>query len=642
MVNFIYNESDFANKSSVEIFDGLMDKYNGDEQLAFDELEHICKHNDGYNQEITDAKEAFERIIRTKNESSLDANLSEARRFFSPSQYQYISDLAKFGLSLDFLFKPWHCEASFEDDIKEGVIIPVKFDLKNDEVLYYDAKYKFDGNRGRFEIYDKSNETTSSEMRDELETDGDSNKTTPSKMSIDNFLKLCLDNPDNKNYLKKFLPHDDIARAQSNQNKEVLNWVKTVWNSVDFRNLFDPKKKDKSKTVDNLDITPESWFNGLNSREIFKVTKLYRDSQGDAKKAQNFINVLIKNRKSKNNEDPNVAFDEIPTMESTLLVEKSYNLDGDDRNIVNAIFKLCNIDTEYMIKPLVMINKPILNRQVKPSFFKLSYVDSKESVYLDEVEKNGDKNIVLRFSRKPNEIISGENINEFKKGLTFRLIDLDDRRDLDLNIDKFEKLIEHQSKLSKDELERAIIRYSGKLNTKTNSSWTFVEIVPYKVKDLLYAYMQTNSKGKLNPIEPESIEEIENNPMLYSYTSDENEILRRVKRVEHAINNGELIIKKDNSADKSALVYAKEYVQAHNQANFLYRYKTALASKKPDSTVTRALKLFCNENGSDIYSVVPIDNRYFIQKPRLGASTEDMTQDLPQELYSHLKRRANQ
>lgn len=64
-------ESDFENKSSKEIIDGLVNKFDGDEELALKELnKHIESMKDGYaerNPEVMTAKDKLEKMVESKH-----------------------------------------------------------------------------------------------------------------------------------------------------------------------------------------------------------------------------------------------------------------------------------------------------------------------------------------------------------------------------------------------------------------------------------------------------------------------------------------------------------------------------------------------------------------------------------------------
>lgn len=74
MINF--DESEFANKSCLEIFDGLMSSADGDEELALKNADEIINNSDGYNEELSMARDALHALVQNKRKINMEEAVS--------------------------------------------------------------------------------------------------------------------------------------------------------------------------------------------------------------------------------------------------------------------------------------------------------------------------------------------------------------------------------------------------------------------------------------------------------------------------------------------------------------------------------------------------------------------------------------
>jgi hypothetical protein len=384
-----------------------------------------------------------------------------------------------------------------------------------------------------------------------------------------------------------------------------------------------------------------NWYNSLSPQQKDEFLTLYKLTHGNLKRASEFVNIKKDNRKNqsdangkkKKKKDPRIANDGIPGMpttkkvkESNYLTEEKYNLDGANKNIVNAIFKVIDLDVKWMMLPILMKNKKFVSRDMGYSSFHLTSVKTKEKVKLNN-------NNELVFVRT-NQLVK-DDLEKFKQGLVFTLTNLKrGKYTLELTVDEFDKLLDHQGQFSTDVVDQEVISNRKKLSTKVKSSWTYQLITKDKVKELLLAFMHLNERGcKYESENEETIQMVENDESLYNYTSDKEKIKRRIDRVK----------KEKRLNDKEA----KNYVEAHNQFNFLYLYKKSLETREINPFVTSALRIFCNDNGSKLYSIVPIRDingsyNYYITKLRDGADVEDVGQDYSKPITRDIRKGANQ
>ena len=72
----IFDESELANKSCLEIFDGLMSSANGDEELALKRADDIISNSDGYNEELTMARDALMALVKNKKSTDIKEAMS--------------------------------------------------------------------------------------------------------------------------------------------------------------------------------------------------------------------------------------------------------------------------------------------------------------------------------------------------------------------------------------------------------------------------------------------------------------------------------------------------------------------------------------------------------------------------------------
>ena len=76
MINF--DESEFANKSCLEIFDGLMSSADGDEELALKNADEIINNSDGYNEELSMARDALHALVQNKRKINMKEAVSSS------------------------------------------------------------------------------------------------------------------------------------------------------------------------------------------------------------------------------------------------------------------------------------------------------------------------------------------------------------------------------------------------------------------------------------------------------------------------------------------------------------------------------------------------------------------------------------
>lgn len=600
MIESNINESDFSNRSSVEIFDGLLNKYSGDEELALKELETIIA-SDGYNSEMSDAKDAFERIVKSKKES-VSLNEINYRSLPTVSKMKYISNKAAEGFNEQWLFKPLYCNG-----IDSGLIRVTNFDIKTGEISYEIGNVEISHGKRKF-VFQTPDEKL--------------------VMTLDDFYKNVVEDPRNKKIFDKTFSPDDVMDISSGYKDKLTNdlyfWIKQYKDDVAWKDLI--KVKDVSESdyfVDDEDF--DKWFEYVKTHDkclslLSRLYKKQKSSSYNPVELSIYVDELIDEREEKRKEKEKAK----QKNESTLIEAENYNYstkDGEQRNVVNGILSLLGVDPNIMLrsikikrKPIVGISRPDLDVDISSisSDRSLSVVNSNSFVsYNDDDTENRDYTFDIGvydpFEKKIKTLENESDLLDCNLKIHLRVLNRDHTSPefLEMSIPSFDKLLSMQSDFTDDDN----MKYGDKLLKQNYSTWTRHKIDSDKIKELLRLYMFTNEAGSHLSDETKSkdtVAELENDN---SYR-----LMPRLERM-----------RKINSAKTDA---EKDDIIGHNQRNLIMLYNDSLKYNKLNADVTNALnRVIKGDNPDSPFNVIPIGNNYYLASPRDGFDDSDMQQD---------------